>query len=1132
MAVSDLDAYYKVYKGLHLLTYEVLPAVDNALKVWHISKQQTLPSCTGHCPDGKKPKLPASCQSCVDWCNAIEAALYPPPNPPAKPQLTWQNINQSNLMKNHIEVAKAFVLRLPKSKTNPGSTQYTSISDFDSASVLMMMARFSGFHGGDKVSYDTIMKVAEIRNELSHMGLQKNMLLDDQKVKEYFQDLEALVTCLAQLHPQHFKSAQYVRAKLSSIQMEAVTGKMKDEIHMELRDKMIKFKEDVDKQIKENVHPFDLTQCQYQLKAEYKTNRSDIGFLPGMPREFPLEEFFVDLRLIQEEKRPTEVIQKELVQYTDLLTLESKSKKSIRHVLVRGDAGTGKTTLINRLAYQWADLPTKDADGESQDPLSKFDLVFALNIRRMQSGMNLADCIQDQLLPDMSKEAITNMLITHADKCLFLLDGYDELKSHQEVLSSKLLHRSFVIVTTRPDKVDKLCQHYNGFVHVMLTGFSDESREDFIIKYFTSTSNENSSEKADGLLKKVKNSYLNSLSFFPLLLAMMCHIFNTAGEIPVRMTALYRQVIDTFASQYYAKTSPLATLTETQHWKVDDVLLILGSTALNGLLIDDTKLIFDRQDLLKETRSQLSTRHLWIALLCSCLCGFIGLEFGLRIESSYLKLIFKIFGFLIGYLLVHFLFRDDDIIKMADALGILTKVHSNQKEGCQYSFLHKTFQEFAAAKYWSSLAVHDRSRFEYYLYQINAKNIKSMQYLLRFCCGLNYEAAEIILQHVVNKCDVDWQLPLTLLYEAETDSQIHPALHDILCPLDSLDMPYHMTAELWSILHHYAGHKQGTNKVQTWLGSIRAMSIFVNKDNVIDCEQFLSRGTELVSINKYLNSFKVEMFCSLNSNILTRFLTWQLNLRHLALIGTFTQSSIWGELLHDLLNIRTGTSLYFEHLVGSLESLLLVRVKEVPKTCCELLLDTCIRAGKKLLQQNATSQTTGCVIDGPQTLPMRKFDISESGIIHDGGKVDDTLGGKLKEALSLMPHLEYLNLDGIKMTYLTLWVLDPVISGMLNLQVLNLGYNHFQNAGKILSQMLQNTNNLRELNLKLTGLDDNDIVLMSFDHLTKLTKLDLSGNKFGNRGVKHINSSVRHLSSLREPGRELQRRQCIWIQET
>ncbi len=159
--VSEQDAYYKVIKGLTYLTRETLPCVDNVIKVWHKNKQRTLPSCTaaiGQCPDGRKPKSPASCQRCVDWGNAIQTALYLPPVA-RKLQITWQNVNPSNLGKSHIEAAKGYVLRLPKNKASPGTSQYTRLSDFDSASILMIMAAFTEFHGGNQTIYETITKV-------------------------------------------------------------------------------------------------------------------------------------------------------------------------------------------------------------------------------------------------------------------------------------------------------------------------------------------------------------------------------------------------------------------------------------------------------------------------------------------------------------------------------------------------------------------------------------------------------------------------------------------------------------------------------------------------------------------------------------------------------------------------------------------------------------------------------------------------------------------------------------------------------------------------------------------------------------------------------------------------------------
>ena len=167
---ADSDTYYRCYKALHLVTHEAIPCVDNCLKVWH-ARQKLAPCTTGNCPQGKKPKQPGSCQSCIDWGNAVEGILYQPaqsgqqpagPQPPGKTQITWSNVASSKLCQSHVEAAKAFLLRLPKMPpTVPsGAVQtYSKLADFDSASLLMIMTRFKDFHGGDYDSYQTIQKV-------------------------------------------------------------------------------------------------------------------------------------------------------------------------------------------------------------------------------------------------------------------------------------------------------------------------------------------------------------------------------------------------------------------------------------------------------------------------------------------------------------------------------------------------------------------------------------------------------------------------------------------------------------------------------------------------------------------------------------------------------------------------------------------------------------------------------------------------------------------------------------------------------------------------------------------------------------------------------------------------------------
>ena len=846
------------------------------------------------------------------------------------------------------------------------------------------------------------------------------------------------------------------------------------------------------------MHPFDLTQCQNQLKADYKTNRSEIGFLPGMPKEFNLDDFYVDLTLVQEEKRPTSVKKQPLNRYTDLLSLENQSGSKLDHVLVRGEAGTGKTTMISKLAYQWATLPKanetqhsssrfrfvsyKEGFGyvETQHPLSRFDLVFALDIRNFQPERDLVGCIQDQLLPDMSERAIKSMLIKHADGSLFLFDGYDESKPHQQVLSSKLLHRSHVIVTTRPDKVDEFCDNYNGFVHVQLSGFSSYNQMQFIDKYFDSNSHESRTEptqpnRTQDLWNRIQGSYLNILSCYPLLLAMMCTIFNTVGNIPARMSALYQQAIHAFALQFYARSSlATAILIDKNHAKeIDDIVLSLGPTALKGLLLQDTKLIFENGDFMTPDNNALPV----------------------------------------------------ETIDRAENLAILKKIHSNRRgslvgllttiscnsdstyEVCQYSFLHKTFQEFCAARYWSSLAVSDKEKFKCFLSYISEDNVENMQYLLRFCCGLSTEAAAIILQHVVNNCNSKWYLPVFLLFEAEKDSEIHPKLHDILGAV-KIDFRLEMPPELKTILDHYLRLKEIDSKTQTWITNVEDLSIVINRLYHSDMWSmpFLSSASSSASFSSSLKAFKfVVISHKILSNeelqILIMLLKKQIYLRHLEVkeVNIRGNSSAWKVLLEALL-----TTAFFDLIIPNLESLSLSCLN-LNRDDMKLLFLKIVEAGNRLHIPHSDA------MDPKHYLPLSKLCLT-------GNKLNTCITGQNEfiEGLSYLSGLEHLELDKTGLTSSFFVAIYPIISTMSNLKVLNLGGNELQQAGSHLNICLKNLKNLKELRLNKTEMADDDICLMPLKNLTRLTKLNLDGNNFGSKGLIALSDSLKYVPMLTE----------------
>ena len=150
--------------------------------------------------------------------------------------------------------------------------------------------------------------------------------------------------------------------------------------------------------------------------AEYRQSRSKLPLLPGMPEDFAnMDDLYVDLTLSEEQKTPRKVSKKTLKSHTDLLTLKDDNGFFIKRILVRGGPGGGKSTLVSKVALDWA-------CGKSDDCFEACDFLFVLDLRAIDKGMGVMDAIHDQLLPEITKTCIE----ANAKATTILLDGFDE----------------------------------------------------------------------------------------------------------------------------------------------------------------------------------------------------------------------------------------------------------------------------------------------------------------------------------------------------------------------------------------------------------------------------------------------------------------------------------------------------------------------------------------------------------------------------------------------------------------------------------------------------------------------------------------------------------------------------------
>ena len=437
--------------------------------------------------------------------------------------------------------------------------------------------------------------------------------------------------------------------------------------------------------------PF-LKQCQKELATFYEQQMGTIQLLPWGHDVIDMDTIFVDLTLAVDEKIGG--AGKVLQSPEDLLRLTGRNKQRFQRVLVTGFAGSGKSTTLAKLAYDWAKQIHDANSSNSSSILSNVKLLFILSLREFDMKKTLIDAIYDQILPldtAVDRQELKAYLESHGKDVAVLFDGLDEgsfaaisnkvVDDAECILAGRKMRETCVVVTSRPYKVESLGDHEKQYVHVRLTGFSEDNIEVYIKKFF-----HDDHEAAESLSEEIRKSpSVKSLAQIPVMLLMLCLLWDDAQRLPDTFTALYEQVILYLWRRYQKAQSSMRSDTGVQ-----EVLLALGKVALGG--VSEGKVVF--------------------------------------LESEF----------------------PNQVLKEACQIGLLTKERLRSRLNIEtaVSFLHKSIQEYMAAYYWVALVEKDQEKFKCFLNQVNHdEHIFEQVELLNFCCGMSKIAASLIIPHVV-----------------------------------------------------------------------------------------------------------------------------------------------------------------------------------------------------------------------------------------------------------------------------------------------------------------------------------------------------------------------------------------------
>ncbi|XP_072133014.1 NACHT, LRR and PYD domains-containing protein 3-like isoform X2 [Mobula birostris] len=294
---------------------------------------------------------------------------------------------------------------------------------------------------------------------------------------------------------------------------------------------------------------------------------------------------------------------------TDRLFQSSFSRsnsKSGSSAAVAGVAGIGKTTMVQKIVYDWA----------TGKIYQQFQFVFSFKFRDLNSincRINLRELILDQYphFGNLLREVWKN-----PEGLLFILDGLDEFKhridfadsrrdtepKHQcsdpewwcevsdivyGLIQGKLLPGCSVLVTTRPTALH-LLEKADICVWAEILGFSGEERKEYFIRHFEDQT------VAAAVFKHVKeNEILYTMSYNPsycwILVLALGPFFTQKVRDPQRVPKTITQLYS-----YYIYNVLKNHGREIENPR--DVLLRVGQMAFRGVF--DKKIVFTDGDLI------------------------------------------------------------------------------------------------------------------------------------------------------------------------------------------------------------------------------------------------------------------------------------------------------------------------------------------------------------------------------------------------------------------------------------------------------------------------------------------------------------------------------------------------------
>ena len=336
-----------------------------------------------------------------------------------------------------------------------------------------------------------------------------------------------------------------------------------------------------------------------------------------------IDDIFTNLVIILDLPKPFQAQRIQMGSYEKIFYHRTKIGENAKRIFIQGEAGTGKSTLALKLAHDWA--------SRKHGPLKDLRFLFLLRMRDLERTTNLEDAIKTHLFSadcNITNKQLFDWIIHHQKECCIIFDGYDEASFSLQkkkagdgniidILLNNVLRNCTVIVTSRPAKLADFGVSRKSYTLFEVTGFSTEDVNKYIYKFF----GEQQKKLADELLKFIEtNSMKIGVVSTPLITQLLCLYWQwcKGDNMPTSMTQL-QNALFYFMKEHHVQKGG-------KDVDIEDIVSKLGKIALNALWPPNSHLVFDIQDIVKESSESTVTDACLIGLLKSRKVMMFGKE--------------------------------------------------------------------------------------------------------------------------------------------------------------------------------------------------------------------------------------------------------------------------------------------------------------------------------------------------------------------------------------------------------------------------------------------------------------------------------------------------------------------------